>query len=138
MSFQSSFQLQIVQILGKCRHSLPQCHRKGNIGVGSGGSLISDVQMLCHWLVICCHGNCLFQLPIWSEPNHSTNLLNLWFFGKRNPGQGTALQGQLILCELPLLNVHQTSILCIYERHMVCTRFQSNEATLSVKRLVSF
>lgn len=94
--------------------------------------------MLRQWLVVCLHGNCLLQFPIWLKPKHSTNLLHFWFFGKRNPGDSAALQLQLILCKLPLFNIHQTCILRIYKCHMVCTRFHSNEATLTVKRLLSF
>lgn len=61
----------------------------------------------------------------------------MWFLSKRDPGQSTALQFQLLVCKLSLLNIHQTCILCIYECHFVCPGFYSNESTLSVERFLS-
>ena len=38
--------------------------------------MVGYVQVLRHWLVACCHGKGLLQLPIWSELHHSGDLGN--------------------------------------------------------------
>lgn len=110
-------------------------YKKTCLLVGSRRATVGDVQVLRQWLVVCCHGNCLLQPPIWTELKHSGNLLNMWLLGKRNSVQSLALQGQLLPCQLPLLNLHQTCVLCVDKGHTVGSWLYSNKATLPVHRL---
>lgn len=44
--------------------------------VGLRGPAVSDVQVLGERLVVCCHGNSLFQPPIWLKLKDSADLKN--------------------------------------------------------------
>lgn len=92
--------------------------------------------MLRQWLVACCHGNGLFQLPVRTELEHSGDLLYMGLLGKRHPSQSVGAEAQVLSRQLPLLHLHQPRVLCDDEGHSVGALLQSDEATLAVKWLL--